>query len=362
MKYIDEFRNQEVAHRLAEKIRRMAGDREITLMEVCGTHTMAIFRYGLRTLLPRHIKLLSGPGCPVCVTPNHSIDQAIAYAREKDVILTTFGDMMRVPGSSSSLEKEKAKGHDIRIVYSTMQALKIALDNPQRKVIFFGVGFETTSPTVAASIAEAERERIKNYLVLCAHKLIPPAMEVLVNTPRLNVHGFICPGHVSTIIGAGPYKPIAGNHKTPCVIAGFEPLDILQAIYMLISQIKGGIAAVDIQYRRSVREEGNPRALDLLREVFETRDALWRGLGTIPGSGFKIRDKYRQFDAEQNMDVEVEETKENPGCICGDILRGMKTPSDCQLFKSVCHPGNPLGACMVSSEGTCAAYYKYGAG
>jgi len=321
---------------------------------------MAIFRYGLRTLLPPNIRLLSGPGCPVCVTPNRYIDQAIAYVRESHVILTTFGDMMKVPGSSSSLDKERAGGHDVRVVYSTLQALKIAVDNPGRRVIFLGVGFETTSPTVAASMVKAEKEGIDNYLVLCAHKLIPPAMEALVSTPELKVDGFLCPGHVSTIIGSEPYKPIAGNYHIPCVIAGFEPLDILQAVYMLISQVEKGKAEVEIQYRRSVREEGNPRALSLLGEVFEVGDTSWRGLGTIPNSGFKIRKAYGRLDAERNMKVEVEKTKETPGCICGDILRGVKMPQDCRLFKRTCRPENPLGACMVSSEGTCAAYYKYG--
>lgn len=360
MKYIDEFRNREIAQALAEKIRQAAGDRAITLMEVCGTHTMAIFRYGLRTLLPPRIRLLSGPGCPVCVTPNGYIDRAIAYARESGVILTTFGDMIRVPGSGSSLEKEKAEGHDVRIVYSTLQALKIAADNPGRRVIFLGVGFETTAPTVAASLLRADKEGINNYFVLSAHKVIPPAMEALVNTPELNIDGFICPGHVSSIIGAKPYKALAGSHHIPCVIAGFEPLDILQTIYILISRIEKGEAEVDIQYRRCVREEGNPRALSLLREVFEVEDSSWRGLGIIPASGFKIRDKYRRFDAEREMKVKVEKTRENPNCLCGDILRGLKMPGDCPLFKTVCRPENPLGACMVSGEGTCAAYYKYG--
>ncbi|MCD5397581.1 hydrogenase formation protein HypD [candidate division NPL-UPA2 bacterium] len=360
MKYLDEFRNGELAHRLITKIRELAGDREIVLMEVCGTHTMAIFRYGLRTLLPPSIRLVSGPGCPVCVTPNSYLDQAIAYVREKNIILTTFGDMMRVPGSSSSLEKEKAKGHDVRMVYSTLGALKIAKDNPRKKVVFLGVGFETTSPTVAASLIKAEKEKINNYLVLCAHKLIPPAMEALVNTAELHIDGFICPGHVSAIIGAEPYKPIAGDHHIPCVIAGFEPLDILQAIHMLISQIGEGKTEVGIQYRRAVRKEGNPRALSLLEEMFEVEDTSWRGLGTIPASGLKMRNKCGWLDAQMVLDIEAEETRENPNCICGDILRGIKTSEDCPLFKTACRPENPLGACMVSSEGTCAAYYKYG--
>ncbi|MCD5390485.1 hydrogenase formation protein HypD [candidate division NPL-UPA2 bacterium] len=360
MKYLDEFRNGELAHRLVTKIHQLAGDREITLMEVCGTHTMSIFRYGLPTLLPPNIRLLSGPGCPVCVTPNGYLDQAVAYVREKNIILTTFGDMIRVPGSSSSLERKRVREGNVQVVYSTLQALKIAGDNPHKRVVFFGVGFETTSPTVAASLVKAKREKINNYLVLSAHKLIPPAMEVLVSEPELNIDGFICPGHVSTIIGAEPYKAIAEGRHIPCVIAGFEPLDILQAIYMLISQIEKGRAEVGIQYRRAVRGEGNPRALSLLEEVFEVEDTYWRGLGVIPASGLKIGDKYGQFDAEKVLDIEAEETKEDRGCICGDILRGMKTPGDCPLFKTICRPENPLGACMVSSEGTCAAYYKYG--
>lgn len=359
MKYLDEFRNGELARRLAARIRQVAGNKDIALMEVCGTHTMAIFRWGLRTLLPSHIRLLSGPGCPVCVTPNSYIDRAVAYVREKSIILATFGDMMKVPGSTSSLDKERANGYDVRVVYSTGQALKIARDNLDKRVIFFGVGFEATSPTVAASLARARREKINNYLVLCAHKLIPPAMEALVKTPEVHIDGFICPGHVSTIIGAEPYQAIAKAHHIPCVIAGFEPLDILQAIYMLISRIGEGKAEVDIQYRRSVRVEGNPRALSLLGEVFEAGDASWRGLGVIPRSGLKIRDEYSRLDAERLMDVEVKETREEPNCLCGDILRGIKTPGDCPLFKTVCRPETPVGACMVSSEGTCAAYYKY---
>lgn len=360
MKYVDEFRDKRKIKELSKKISDIAGKRTITLMEVCGTHTQSFFRYGLRSLLPQNIRLLSGPGCPVCVSPNSFLDKAIAYARKKDLIVISFGDMLRVPGSTSSLEREKAKGSDIRIVYSTLDALKIAKENRNRKIVFLGVGFETTTPVVAASVLEAKQNYLSNYFILSAHKLIPPAMKVLVDTKELEVDGFICPGHVSTIIGSKPYRFIAGRYRTPCVIAGFEPLDIMQAIYMLIKQITEKRAEVEIQYIRSVREEGNPKALDIIYNVFEITDSEWRGLGEISASGLRMKSEFSDFDAEVSIDVEVEATKEHPECICGQILRGVKNPLECSLFKKVCTPQSPVGACMVSSEGTCAAYYKYG--
>lgn len=359
MKYIEEFRNLDLAQGISRRLSQIAR-KEITLMEVCGTHTVSIFRYGLKKLLPKNIRLLSGPGCPVCVTPNSYLDKAFAYAREKDFIITTFGDMVKVPGSRSSLERERAEGCDIRVVYSARDALKIASENKKKKIIFLGVGFETTAPTIAASIIEAKKLGLKNFFVFSAHKVIPPPMEALVRDGEVRLTGFICPGHVSVIIGSKPYEPISEKYKIPCVIAGFEPLDVLQAIYLLTNQIEKGEARVDIQYRRSVREEGNPKALGLMYEVFETRDTEWRGLGIIPDSGLKIKDKYAEFNIEKHMDIEVTEpVEESKGCICGDILKGLKTPLDCKLFRRVCNPSNPLGACMVSTEGTCAAYYKY---
>lgn len=359
MKYIDEFRNRELAGGLIKKIKENSG-RPVKLMEVCGTHTVNVFKYGIKELLPKSITLLSGPGCPVCVTPNETIDKAIALSQEKDVILVTFGDMMDVPGSSSSLAREKSQGSDIRVVYSVQDAIKIATENSKRKIIFLAVGFETTSPTVSVSLVKAEELRLKNYFILQGHKLIPPAMKALVEDEKLDLNGFICPGHVSTIIGRRPYEFLATQYRLPCVISGFEPLDILQSIYMLINQIEEGRAEAQIQYKRSVKEEGNPLALRKLYQVFEVSDSNWRGLGLIPGSGLKVRDEFKNFDAEENFSVEIGEVEENPDCLCGSILRGIKTPLDCSLFGKLCRPENPVGACMVSSEGSCSAYYKYG--
>lgn len=362
MKYIDEYRDVGLIQKLVEKIHHMLQDypKELVLMEVCGTHTMAIFRSGVQKLLPKNIRLLSGPGCPVCVTPNHYLDKAIAYARRDDAIITTFGDMMRVPGSSSSLEKEKSKDGDIRVVYSVMDALKIAKENPDKKVIFLGVGFETTAPTLAVTIKMAKEKNIQNFFVFSGHRLIPPAMEALVSAQELHIDGFICPGHVSTIIGSRPYEFIAAEYNISCVVTGFEPLDIVQAIFMLAQEIvEKRPPKVQIQYSRSVKEEGNLRALGLMGEVLKITDSQWRGIGDIPESGLRIEDAFSSFDAEANIEAEVEETKENKGCICGSVLRGIKTPLDCKLFRKECTPENPIGACMVSSEGTCAAYFKY---
>ncbi|MCK4261920.1 hydrogenase formation protein HypD [bacterium] len=358
MKYIDEFRNRELAQGLIKKIVERS-TRPVKLMEVCGTHTVNIFRYGIKELLPETVTLLSGPGCPVCVTPNETIDKAIALSREKDVILVTFGDMMDVPGSSSSLAKEKSQSADIRVVYSVQDALKIATENPKKKTVFLAIGFETTSPTVAVSLIEAEELGLRNYFILQGHKLIPPAMKALVEDENLALDGFICPGHVSTIIGQRPYQFLATQYKLPCVISGFEPLDILQSIYMLINQIEQDRAEVKIQYKRSVKEEGNPLALQKLYRAFQVSDSNWRGLGLIPGSGLKLRNEFKNFDVEEKFPIEVGEVKENPDCICGSILKGIKTPLDCPLFRKVCRPENPIGPCMVSSEGSCAAYYKF---
>jgi hydrogenase expression/formation protein HypD len=362
MKYIDEFRNPKLTKKLIAKISAVVSDygKDITLMEVCGTHTVAISRAGLRKLFPSNLKLLSGPGCPVCVTPNDYLDRAIAYSQRKDVIVVTFGDMMRVSGSTSSLEKEKSRGADVRVVYSPLDALKIAQDNPKKKIIFLGVGFETTSPTIAATIKTAEVENIKNFFVHSGHKVMPPAMKALLEG-GVEVNGFICPGHVSTIIGSIPYEFIPRDYDIPCVIAGFEPLDVVECIYMLIKQIvEGEKPSVQIQYTRSVKREGNPKAVALIEEIFQREDSNWRGLGMIPKSGLKIRKEFSAFDVLKNIEVEVEPTRENKQCICGEVLRGVKSPLSCKLFGKTCTPENPIGACMVSSEGTCAAYYKYG--
>ncbi|MBW1741260.1 MAG: hydrogenase formation protein HypD [Deltaproteobacteria bacterium] len=358
MKHLSEYRDGALASKIVARIKAIS-KKPVRLMEVCGTHTVSIFRYGIRELLPSHLVLISGPGCPVCVTAMRDIDKAIKVARIPDVIVTTFGDLMRVPGSESSLQKEKGLGADVRMVYSTMDALEIARQNPEKKVVFLGIGFETTAPTIAAAVVAAEAEGIKNFWVLSSHKLLPPAMDALLSGGELDISGFICPGHVTTIIGTAPYEPVVAQYHTPCVIVGFEPLDILQGIYMLVTQIEAGQSRVEIQYRRAVVPEGNPNALKTLYHVFEPCDATWRGLGVIPNSGLALRKAYRAFDADALFDLEVPDAPEPPGCQCGDILRGVKTPMECKLFRKACTPENPIGPCMVSVEGTCAAYYKY---
>jgi hydrogenase expression/formation protein HypD len=360
--YQDEFRQKELVQGLAERIRRLVSgcNRTMTFMEVCGTHTMAIYRFGLRVMLPPEIRLISGPGCPVCVTPNDYLDRAIAICRLPDVITVTFGDMMRVPGSSSSLMEERAKGADIRIVYSPLDAVAIAARNPDRKVVFLGVGFETTAPTVAGSILAAEAQGLENYFVLASHKTIPIPMQVLASDPEIGIDGYICPAHVSAIIGAEAYSPLAETYHTPCVITGFEPADMLQGILMLAEQVLAGESRVEIQYRRVVRPEGNLKAQAMLEKIFIPSDVAWRGVGVIPGSGLSLREEYRRFDAEKMLPVEVEPTKEHPGCSCGEILKGKMAPQECALFGKSCTPENPVGACMVSSEGSCAAAYRYG--
>ncbi len=326
-------------------------------MEVCGGHTMAVQKFGIPSLLPDHISLLSGPGCPVCVSGNRFIDHAIALSRLEDLIITTFGDLVRVPGSSSSLEKEKAQGADIRIVYSVLDALRIAGDNPSRKVVFLGIGFETTAPTSAAAIVKASGQNIQNFFLLSSHKVMPPAMEALIDE-GVKLDGYIAPGHVSTITGSGIYLEIPEKYGLGCVISGFEPVDLLQSVYMLIRQCEAGTPKVEIQYKRAVKEEGNVKAQKLLSEVFEPADEWWRGLGILKESGLKLKDKYRRFDAVE-IPVDVEKTVEPKGCICGEILKGVKIPKDCKLFGKVCDPSRPVGACMVSNEGACNAWYRY---
>jgi hydrogenase expression/formation protein HypD len=340
-------------------IRERLGERSATLMEVCGTHTVAIFRYGIKSLLPPALKILSGPGCPVCVTPNRTIDTAIALSRQPRTIIATFGDMMKVPGSSSSLLKEKANGADVRVVFSPLDALDIAKDNPQRNVIFLAIGFETTAPAIAAAVEEARRRELSRFYILCANKILPPALRAIASSGELHLQGLICPGHVSVITGTKIYEFLARDHGIPCVVAGFEPVDILQAILALVEMIGAGEARVVNKYERVVSKEGNPIAQALMRKIFETADSVWRGMGIIPNSGLKLRDEFAAFDAEKQIPVEVEETREHPECICGEVLRGVKTPADCALFRRVCTPESPVGACMVSSEGNCAAFYKY---
>lgn len=359
MKYVDEFRSPELIQRLAQAIHQEANGQEMVLMEVCGTHTMNIARFGLRELLPKSIRLISGPGCPVCVTPHRIMDHAIALSRKEEVILAIFGDMLRVPGSSSSLEKERSQGADVRVVSSTLDALRLAQKNPHKKVVFVGVGFETTAPTVAVSILEAHRSGVTNYYVLSAHKVMPPALRFLSTGPD-KPDGYILPGHVSAIIGTSFYQALVQEYRVACAVAGFEPVDILEGILMLVKQIHSSAPKVDIAYRRAISSEGNPTALKILDTVFEPCDSEWRGLGFIPKSGLKIREAFSMHDAEKQIPVEVEETKEPTGCLCGEVLKGKILPPECPLFGSQCTPENPIGACMVSSEGTCAAYFRYG--
>ncbi len=362
MNYMDEFRDREVVRGLAARIGELAAGREqpLTFMEVCGTHTMAIYQYGLRSLLPPQVRLISGPGCPVCVTPNGYLDRAVTMARLPGTTIATFGDMMRVPGSSSSLMEERARGADIRVVYSPLDAVALAAREPERRVVFLGVGFETTAPAVAGSILAAREKVLANYFVLAAHKTIPIPMEVLSADPELGIDGYLCPAHVSAVIGADAYRRLAEERGVPCVVTGFEPADVMQGVAMLVRQAVAGESRVEIQYRRVVKPEGNRRAQEVLAEVFTPCDAAWRGIGVIPGSGLAIREEYAAFDAEKAFPVEVEAPREHPECRCGEILRGKVSPFDCPLFAMVCTPESPVGACMVSSEGTCAAAYKYG--
>lgn len=359
MRFIDEYRNAGLGKGLIERIKRRS-TKSVRLMEFCGGHTVTIFKHGLRQLLPPTIEMLSGPGCPVCVTASADLDKAIALARLPDVTITTFGDMVRVPGSYSSLAQAKAEGADVRIVYSTQDALNIARNNPLRSVIFLGIGFETTAPTVAASILEATQAGINNYYVLSLHKLCPPVMKAILDAGEVRLDGIICPGHVSAIIGSYPYRFVARDYGIACVVSGFEPLDVLLCVDMLVAQIESGKPGVEIAYRRGVRPEGNQRALEVMNQVFEPDDAKWRGMGVVPQSGLMLRDDYRRFDAEQAFKIELEPPREPEGCLCGDILRGVKTPPDCKLFRRVCSPEHPVGPCMVSSEGSCSTYYHYG--
>jgi hydrogenase expression/formation protein HypD len=362
MNYVDDYRDRDIVRGLAAEIAALTAGRErpMTFMEVCGTHTMAIYQYGIRSLLPPTVRLISGPGCPVCVTPNGYMDRAIAYSRLPDTIIATFGDMVRVPGSSTSLMEERARGGDIRIVYSPLDAVALAEKHPGKRVIFLGVGFETTAPAIAGSILTAAERGVGNYFVYAAHKTIPIPMAVLSADPELAIDGYICPAHVSAIIGADAYDDLAEKQQIPCVVTGFEPVDVMKGVEMLVRQVVEGRSDVEIEYTRVVKREGNRKAREVLARVFTPCDADWRGLGTIPGSGLEISAPYSAFDAEKALPVAVEALKEHQGCRCGDILKGKVSPFDCPIFATVCTPEAPVGACMVSSEGTCAAAYKYG--
>lgn len=344
---------------LLKHINQLA-DRPVRLMEVCGTHTMAIASLGIRRALNPQLRLISGPGCPVCVTPQEELDAAIHLARNPGVTVATFGDMLRVPGSSTSLEKIAAAGGDVRVVYSPLEALRLAEQNPQRTVVFLGVGFETTAPLIAAAVITARKRGIANFSVLPLLKTIPEALRFIASAPDIQVDGFLLPGHVSTIIGVQPYEFLVKEFARPCCIAGFELLDILEGILILLERLRSGRPEqVAIQYSRSVRREGNRTARQLLAEVFEPTDAVWRGLGRIAGSGLRLRDRYAEFDARTKFAIPAPTARVIKGCRCGEVLLGIISPPECDLFARSCTPEEPVGPCMVSSEGACAAYYRY---
>jgi hydrogenase expression/formation protein HypD len=357
----DGYRGAAVAHALAARLRTHTS-RPVNLMEVCGTHTVAIFRHGIRQLLPPNVNMLSGPGCPVCVTANGDLDKAIGLALVPGVTLCTFGDMLKVPGSFSSLQRARSQGADVRVVYSPLDALDLAGNHPERQVIFYGVGFETTAPTVAASIVEAQRRGLTNYSVASVHKVVPPALRVLLQASEVHIDGFLMPGHVSAVIGSQPYEFIPREFGIPCVVGGFEPLDILQALDMLMAQIAAQQARVEIAYTRAVRPQGNPAALKMMSQAFAPVDAAWRGIGVIPGSGLALRPDLAAYDALRRFPLDLPPPRENKSCRCGEVLRGVLRPPQCPLFGQACTPENPVGPCMVSFEGTCSAWYQYGGG
>ena len=361
MKFIDEFRDPQLAQNLVAQIRREA-TRPVRLMEFCGGHTHAIFRFGLRQLLAGKVALSSGPGCPVCVTAASDLDYAIALADVPGVILTTFGDMIRVPGSHGTLQDARAQSADVRIVYSPLDALKIAHQHPQREVVFLGVGFETTAPGIAAALVQAQQEKLANFSVLSLHKLTPPAMRAILDAGEVALDGIIGPGHVSAIIGSEAWQFLPTDYDIPCAVSGFEPLDLLSAIAALVSANRNQEPSVINSYGRSVRPAGNPVAQQLLARVFDVGPAAWRGFGQIPASGLNLSADFAAFDAAQRFPIEVETRSEPPGCSCGEVLRGVIEPPACTLFKTICTPRNPIGPCMVSAEGACAAYFKYGRG
>lgn len=358
MKFVDEYRDATTAHDCAKAIASIT-TRPWTIMEICGGQTHAIVKFGIDELLPDNITLIHGPGCPVCVTPIALIDQAIAIASRSEVIFCSFGDMLRVPGTAQDLLSIKATGGDIRIVYSPVDCLKIAQDNPNKQVVFFGVGFETTAPATAMAVYQAAQQNIPNFSMLVSHVLVPPAMEAILSAPNRKVQGFLAAGHVCTIMGYTEYEAIAPKYQVPIIVTGFEPVDILQGIYLCIKQLESGQAQVENQYSRSVRKEGNQSAQNILKEVFEIVSRQWRGIGEIAQSGLNLKPKYAQFKAENRFDLTGIQSEESPDCMSGLILQGVKKPHECTAFGQRCTPEHPLGAPMVSSEGACAAYYRY---
>ena len=357
--FVDRFRDPDAARAVAEAIHARS-TRPVRLMEFCGGHTHAILRFGIPYLLPPTVELRSGPGCPVCVTAAADLDQAIALAQVEDVILTTFGDMIRVPGSRASLAQAKAEGADVRVVYSPLDALRIAHQNPDRPVVFLGVGFETTAPMVGSAVLAAEAQELGNFYVFSTHKLTPPATHAILNAGEVALDGIIGPGHVTTVIGSDGWRFLPDDYGIPCAIAGFEPLDILRAVLALVEMVEAGQPAVNNTYARSVHAAGNAAAQQAMARVFEIVDTEWRGLGTVPASGLRVRETYARFDAARAFQVAVPPAREPPGCRCGEVLRGVLLPTECALFARVCTPQNPVGPCMVSAEGACAAYYQYG--
>ncbi|KXB04575.1 hydrogenase assembly protein HupF [candidate division MSBL1 archaeon SCGC-AAA261O19] len=357
MELLEKYRNKDTADEIVASINQITPEGPVKVMHVCGTHEFTIVRHGLRSLLPENIELIAGPGCPVCVTPAREIDEAVKLAGQ-EVLITTFGDMFHVPGSNASLEGVKTDGADVKIVYGVSDAVEIARENPDREVVHVAIGFETTAPTTAAEILS---EPPKNFSILSCHRLIPPAMEFLLNSGESEIDGFLCPGHVSTIIGSKPYEPISKEFGVPQVVAGFEPLDVLLGVLMLLRQIRDARGEVENEYTRAVKLEGNKLAQEKMREVFKITSENWRGFPTIPDSALELRDEFQQYDARERFDIEIEETQEfAEGCRCGEVLRGLINPSDCPLFLKACTPDSPKGPCMVSFEGTCSVWAKHG--
>ncbi len=359
MKYLDEYRDSSLAKPLVEVLKNSV-TKPLRVMEVCGSHTMAIFRNGLRSILPKGLELVSGPGCPVCVTSASHMDAFISMANRPGVRVAIFGDLFRVPGTHNSLAEASSQGAKVDIVYSPMDGLELAIKNPDELIVFLGVGFETTTPGIAATILAASNRKVDNFVVFSTQKVMPAPMEALLSDPALKIDGLLCPGHVSSIIGAGAWEPLAKKYNLACVVGGFETADLLKGLIMLARQVGNNDIKVENVYPRAVAWEGNQRAQKMVEEIFEPTDMDWRGLGRIPASGLKIRDKYAMFDAEVRLDIIIPESLEPKGCLCGNILKGMNTPRECPLFDSRCSPATPIGPCMVSSEGTCAAYHKYG--
>jgi hydrogenase expression/formation protein HypD len=359
VRYLDEYRDGDASRKLLDALAN-AVTRSWTVMEVCGSQTHSFLKYGIDEMLPPEVTLIHGPGCPVCVTPASIIDQAIALAARPDVTLVSYGDMLRVPGSSKDLLSVKAEGGDVRMVYSSLDALKLAREHPDRKVVFFAIGFETTAPANAMAVVVAERERIDNFFMLTSHVLVPPALELIASSPENRVQGFLAPGHVCTVTGYVEYERLAEQYHMPMVVSGFEPLDLLQATYMLVRQLESGRCDVENQYARSVKREGNPQARAIMHNVFEVVDHEWRGIGVIPKSGLRLKGPYARFDATREFDIAATTAREAESvCIAGLVLQGIKKPVDCTAFGNACTPEHCLGAPMVSSEGACAAYYRY---